>query len=169
VRWYDANGNQIKSNSSNYSSKFEEYMDLEAGTYYIGMEQYSSSYTGTYDMRGDFTAAGNNEHEPNETRATAQLLTSGQNVKGFISYQDSTDMYRYVLTEAGRLTVSVSNGSGLSYVYVRWYDANGNQIKSNSSNYSSKFEEYMDLEAGTYYIGMEQYSSYTGTYSLTIQ
>jgi len=170
VRWYNANGNRIKNETSYYNSAYGEYMDLEAGTYYIGIEKYSSSYTGTYNMRGDFTAAENNEFEANETRATAQLLTYGQNVKGFISYQDSTDMYRYILTETGRLTVNVSNGSGLSYVYVRWYDVNGNRIKNETSYYNSAYRGYMDLEAGTYYIGIEKYSSsYTGTYNLTIQ
>jgi len=165
VKWYNADGTQIK--SSNPATSYNDYMDLEAGTYYIGITPYGSR-TGIYSLRGDFTAAGNNESEPNETRPNAQLLTSGQTVNGFISYQDGTDMYRYVLTQSGRLTVSAtlgsSNSTGVYDAYVKWYNADSTQIKS--SNPTTSYNNYMDLEAGTYYIGITPYGSRTGIYSL---
>jgi len=163
VKWYNANGTQIKSDNI-YSSSV--YMDLDAGTYYIGITPYGSR-TGAYNLRGDFTAAGNYEVEPNNTIATAQSLTSGQTVKGFISYQDNSDIYKYVLAESGRLTVNVNLGSNNSIwlydAYVKWYNADGTQIKSDNI-YSSSV--YMDLDAGTYYIGITPYGSRTGAYSL---
>jgi len=172
VRWYDTNGAQIRNDSLSYSGDwpYNKGMDLEAGTYYIRIDQYSSSYTGTYNLRAEFTAAENNEIEPNSTRATAHLLTSGQTVKGFISYQDNNDMYRIVLTQSKRVTVSVTKGN-ISSIYVRWYDADGTRIRSDSVSYSGDwpYNKYMDLEAGTYYIGIDQYSSSdTGTYNLTV-
>ena len=170
VRWYDANGSKIRENLVYYSSDwpYNGYMDLEAGTYYIGIEQYSSS-TGTYNLRGDFTAAGNNETEPNNIRQNAQVLTSGQTVKGFISYKDDKDTYKVVLTQPGKLTVNVTKDSA-SYIYVRWYDVDGNKIRENLVYYSSDwpYNGYMDLEAGTYYIGIEQCSNSTGTYNLKV-
>jgi len=170
VRWYDADGTRIRNDSVSYSWDwpYNQYIDLEAGTYYIGIDQ--NSGTGTYNLRADFTATGNNEIEPNSTRATAHLLTSGQTVKGFISFQDNNDMYRIVLTQSKRMTVNVTSGT-ISYIYVRWYDADGTRIRNDSVSYSWDwpYNQYIDLEAGTYYIGIDQYSSdYTGTYNLTV-
>jgi hypothetical protein len=172
IRWLDVNGVEIKGSTS--STSYNSYMDFEAGTYYIEVAQYMfNPYTGTYNLRGDFTVAGNNEVEPNNTRAEAQLLTtSGQTVKGFISYQDTIDMYRVVLTQARRLTVNINLGSsssgGLYYAYIRWLDVNGVEIKESTS--STSYNSYMDLTAGTYYIEITpyMYNPYTGTYNLTV-
>jgi len=80
VKWYDANGNEIESSTYNYS--YNGYMDLEIGTYYIGITPYYNGGTGIYTLRGDFTAAGNNEAEPNQTRQNAQSLAFAQTVNG---------------------------------------------------------------------------------------
>ena len=169
VRWYNADGTQIR--SSDPLSSYNDYMDLEKGTYYIEITPHYSSYSGVYSLRGDFTAAGNNETEPNNERVTAQLLTSGQTVKGFISYQDNTDIYKCVLTAAGRLTINAdlgsSSSSGLYHAYVKWYNADGTQI--GSSPYYTTCSAYMDLGAGTYYIEVSPFSSSnTGTYNLKV-
>ena len=165
VYWYNATETLIK--SSNPMGTYNDYMDLEAGTYYIRITPYGSR-TGTYELRGDFVAAGNNEIEPNNTFATAQLLTFGQTVKGFISYQDNVDYYKYVLTQPGRLTVNVNLGNsstgGLYDAYVYWYNATETLIKS--SNPMGTYNDYMDLEVGTYYIRITPYGSRTGTYEL---
>ena len=167
VRWLSTDGTQIKIDTYIYS--YDSYMDLEIGTYYLEITNTPYNASGTYSLRGDFIAAGNNETEPNNTITTAQLLTLGQTVKGFISHQDGIDVYRYNLTQAGRLTLNISLGSyasgGLYDAYERWYNAGGTQIKS-INRYDGSFDDYMDLEAGTYYIEITPYSSYTGTYSL---
>jgi len=168
VRWYDANGTEIRNSllNSSYDWPYNEYMDLETGTYYIGIEQYSGS-TGTYNLRGDFIAAENNEIEPNNTRQNAQSVTSGQTVKGFISYKDSIDMYQMNLAQPGRLRVNVAKGT-ISYIRVRWYNASGTEIRNSllNSSYDWPYNEYMDLETGTYCISIEQYSGSTGTYDI---
>jgi hypothetical protein len=170
VRWYNNSGTQIRNDEVYYSSSwpYNQYMDLEAGTYYIGIEQESNS-TGTYNLSADFTAAGNNETEPNTERVNAQVLTSGQTVKGFISYQDGTDMYRIVLTQSKTVTVNVTKGT-ISYIYVRWYDADGTRLRNDEVYYSSSwpYNQSISLAAGTYYIGIEQVSSSTGTYNLKV-
>jgi hypothetical protein len=144
-------------------------MDLEVGTYYIKIVQYNSS-TGRYTLCGDFTAAGNNETEPNNVRndVNVQQLTSGQTVKGLISYKDDTDMYRIVLTQSKKVTLNVTRDT-IDGMFVRWYDANGAELKSACYYWLySPSSEYMDLEVGTYYIGIVQYNSSTGTYSLKV-
>jgi len=69
-----------------------------------------TSDTGTYNLPGDFTATGNNEIEPNNTRAEAPLLISGQTVKGFINHQDRVDMFQIELTQSRRLSVNFNSG-----------------------------------------------------------
>ena len=165
VKWYTDDGTEIRS-MNYYSGDYSQYMDLNAGTYYIGITPYSSSYSGTYNLSGEFTAAGSNDVEPNNDRSTAQLLTSGQTIRGFISYQDRVDMYRYELTQSGILTVNVTR-DGLTDMYVRWYDVNGTQFFS-LNYYSGSYNQLKDLDAGTYYIEITPYSSsQTGTYNLT--
>ena len=173
LRWYDANGTQLKSDYTRYGASLAQYMDLEAGTYYLEIAPYSSSYSGTFSMRGDITAAGNNTTRSISTRATAQLITSGQTINGFISHQVRNEMFRYIIAQPSRLTVNVnfgSSGSGGLYAgYLRWYDANGTQLKSDYTRYGASLAQYMDLEAGTYYLEIAPYgSSYSGTYTLTV-
>jgi len=105
VKWLDSDGTVLKGDYS-YNA-YKDSIGLEAGTYYIKVERYSSSYNPTYTMRGEFIAAGNDEIEPNQERAKAQSLAFGQTVRGLISYQDSIDMYKYVLEEPGRLIIVV--------------------------------------------------------------
>jgi hypothetical protein len=145
-------------------------MDLEAGTYFIEIIRLDNSYTGTYTLRGNFIPAGNNEIEPNNTRATAHLLTSGQTVKGFISLQDERDMYRYDLAQPGRLTVNIT-GDTLQYANVQWLDIDGTQVRRAADSWlSSPYNVSMDLEAGTYFIEIiRNGNNYTGTYNLTIR
>jgi len=166
VTWFDADGKQMRKDShySSYSS-YSQSMDLEVGVYFIEITTYSDN-SGTYNLRGDFAAAGNNEREPNNTRSEAQPLRSGQMVRGFISYQDSVDTYRYELTQPGRLTMNVTRDT-LQYFYVTWFDVDGKQIYKDS-HYSSTYNKSMDLEAGIYFIEITTYSDYSGTYELTI-
>jgi hypothetical protein len=167
VRLLSADGTQMKRDNS-YINPYNFSIDLEIGIYYMEITPYGSN-TGTYNLRGDFTDAENNEIEPNDTRQTAQLLTSGQTVKGFISYQDNIDMYRIVLARSSKLTVNITRGnvSGLQDAYVRWLSADGTQMKRDNS-YINPYNTSMDLEAGTYYIEITPYGSNTGTYNLTI-
>jgi len=78
-------------------------------------------------------------------------------------------MYKYVLSQPGRLTVNVTKDS-VSYIYVRWYVADGTRLRNDSVYYSSDwpYNQSVTLAAGTYYIGIEQYSSSTGTYNLKV-
>ncbi|MCL2073058.1 MAG: T9SS type A sorting domain-containing protein [Marinilabiliaceae bacterium] len=165
VRWYNSDGDQI--HSTNYwTGTYNQSMNLEPDTYYVEITPYSSGNSGTYNLSVNFTSAGNNEIEPNETRANAQFLESGQTVKGFISHQDRKDMYRYELADMN-MTVNVIR-LGLTDMYVRWYDADGNQI--HSTNYwTGTYNQSMNLVPGTYYVEITPYSSgYSGTYNLTI-
>ncbi|MCL2164639.1 MAG: InlB B-repeat-containing protein, partial [Oscillospiraceae bacterium] len=162
---YTADGAQIR--STNYwTGTYNQYMDLEAGTYYIEITPYSTSYTGTYFLTATLAEADHNNIEPNNTTDDAQSLMPEERVRGFISYQDNADYYSILLPEAGRLTVIVTRDS-LTDMYVRWYTADGAQIRS-TNYWTGTYSQNMDLEAGTYYIEITPYStSYTGSYFIT--
>ena len=172
IHWIDVDGNIIRRGNSHdwgVSFPYNEYMDLEAGTYYIAVISYSNR-TGTYNLRGTFTPANNNETEPNSTRATAQLLTSGQTVRASLSLQDDMDMFRFDLTQPSRLTVNVTRDSLPNQgANIHWLDMDGNVIRRGNSNdwgVSFPYNQSMDLEAGTYFIAIIRYNNNTGTYNL---
>ena len=170
IRLLNSSGTQIKSTTFS-TSEYEDSTGLETGTYYIKIDQYSTSYTGTYNFRGDFIVAENSEEagSPHNTTSNAQQLTFGQTINGLLSYQDDKDMYKYVLAEPGRLYINVNCENripgGAYYTYVRWYNSSGTQIKNTTC--SRAYKDSLDLERGTYYIGIEKYdASYTGRYTL---
>jgi len=169
IQWLNANNTLITSGSIGSSaSSYTGAMDLEAGIYYIRI---TANGTGTYNLRGNFTATERNNIKPNNTFATAQLLTFGQTVTGFISYQDNTDMFRYVLTEPGRFSVNatkgtMSTGTWGTQVTIQWLNVNNTQITSGSiGSNASSYTGTMDLEAGDYYIRIT--ANGTGTYNLS--
>ncbi|MCL2276680.1 MAG: hypothetical protein FWC21_02155 [Treponema sp.] len=176
IHWLDADGNIIRQDGGGFwgvSFPYNRSMDLEAGTYYITVISFNNR-TGTYNLRGTFTPANNNEIEPNSTRATAQLLTSEQTVRGFLSYQDDQnqhgDIFRYDLTVPGRLTINVIRDSLPNEgATMQWLDADGNIIRQDGGGFwgvSFPYNQSMDLEAGTYYIAVISFNNRTGTYNL---
>jgi Tfp pilus assembly protein FimT len=182
VHWYSADGTRIADHSVRGNSFFpyNRSMDLEAGTYYINIVK-QNNYTGAYNFKADFVAAENNEIEPNNDRASAQLISSGQTVRGFISFQDDNDMYRINLSQAGSLTVNLTNHSPLGFsspgqysstnvLSVHWYSTDGTRIADHSVRGNSFFpyNRSMDLEAGTYYINIVKQNNYTGAYNITV-
>lgn len=168
VRWLDSNGIMIRDHNG-FNFSYNNWVDLEAGTYTVEISSRSASYTGAYLFVATFNAAGNNETEPNNTRETAQLLSSGQAVTGFISHQDNTDVFRYVLAQAGRLTVNITSPSGFGIANygarVRWLDANGILIRDDNG-FGFSYNNWFDLEAGTYFIEISSRNNNTGIYTI---
>ena len=164
LTWFDNTNTAIRSKTSITSSSNTAYMDLEAGTYYIEISQYIN-YTATYNLTATFAPANNTENEPNNTFNTADTIMSGEQVRGFISYQDDEDWYRIVMPEPGRLTLNIAQAT--NWIYVTWYDNNSTIIRSRYYVSSSSDTTSMDLEAGTYYFQISKYYSDTGTYNLS--
>jgi tetrahydromethanopterin S-methyltransferase subunit B len=173
VIWRNSVGEIIRSAEGVGSGTLSRSMDLEIGTYFIEIRQRSGSgNTGTYNLRADLLPAGNNETEPNNSLAQAQILSSGQRVTGFLSFQDSVDVFRYDLVTSGRLTVNVSRGTLPTFAAdVVWRNSDNEIIRSAEGLGSAALARSMDLEAGVYFIEIRQRSgsNNTGTYHLTIQ
>ncbi len=170
----DANGNKALQNDIYYGSEqtpktLSTSADLEAGTYYLKVWKYGSN-TGTYTLTANFTVANNNDIEPNNGTLTAQPLTLNSSaVTGYISWNDSQDVYKVVLPKAGKININMS--TAIYEVNMDLEDASGNKALQNDVYYGSEqtpkiLSTSADLEAGTYYLKVWKYGSNTGTYTL---
>ncbi|AKP48751.1 Ig-like domain-containing protein [Bacillus smithii] len=173
----DSEGNEVfrhyvsEGNSAD-PGKWSDWADLEAGTYYVKVYQAGSS-TGKYDLKVNYVAAHNNEIEPNDGTTQAQpIALNSQTVTGFISWNDSEDVYKVVLPKAGRVTVKLD--SYIGGVNIALEDSEGNEVfrhyvsEGNSAD-PGKWSDWADLEAGTYYVKVYQAGSSTGQYVLSVQ
>lgn len=150
---------------------------LEAGIYVIKItpSDYHDNNTGTYRVKGSFTALNNNETEPNNTFAQAQGLAPNQSVTGVISEDDALDFYSFTITQKQRVKVDV--GAYMNQLDWSVWDKNykcinegGWYFDGNESTPGNK--EYTNvLEAGMYYIKISKANANnnpnkTGKYTL---
>ena len=159
----------IYGGSSQTPKQWSKSVDLEAGTYYIKISN-SSGYTGKYNLYVNYTPAGNNEVEPNNSTSQAQELSNGQKVTGFLSWSDDTDVYKVNLPKAGNLKISLD--SSIDWVYVDLIDANGNNIWDDyiydgSIETPKQWNKSESLPAGTYYLKISRDYN-TGKYVLSV-
>lgn len=148
-------------------------IDLTKGIYYLGVEQ-SSNSTGNYSFNLSFSDAGESFTETgsgnNNTIADANAIDAGTAYKGQIAKNDTADFYKLTLDASGEYTLTST--ATVSRLYYRLYDSTGNRLwnKSFSAGSSGNItvNETINLSAGIYYLGIEQYSNYTGNYSFTL-
>src|SRR5699024_8031922 len=135
VSLMDENKNMIRKNKGigkgkpNDPTIWEETEDLEAGTYYLKVNnaKYNFQNTGVYKVMADFRVANNNDKEPNNGIEQAQPLNFNyQKVTGFISSNDDVDYDKLTLPSAGELSVNMS--SYIRYVYLSLMDEYKNEI-----------------------------------------
>ncbi|HIY01761.1 MAG TPA: hypothetical protein IAA26_07965 [Candidatus Blautia faecipullorum] len=174
---YDASGKSMWNNfytaNSSGQSSIEKTFDLTSGTYYLGIQQ-SSNKTGSYDFEISFSSADETFAETgngnNNTIAEADDISLGNTYKGQIAYNDEKDFYKFTLTSSGRITLSST--AVISKICYRIYDSTGNNLWTdyNTANTSGQVSvnKTFDLTQGTYYLGMEQSVSHTGTYSFNL-
>jgi len=182
IEWKDSNGVKMIGGHADFTAlsngRYSEFMDLEAGTYYIQISR-RARHTGTYTLTGVIISANNNEVEPNNSLGMAQTLSPGQTVRGYLTYQDDVDIFRYVLPRAGRMTVNVTRDAAEGTRFpnwganVRWLDSRGAVIGGSSSGFNFPYNGSMDLAAGTYFIEITGVAGAngrpnTGTYNLVV-
>ena len=170
----DGQGNEIRSKyyywNSNLKMGTEDFsFALEKGTYYIVVKR--DGYNGKYALNQIFTSASSSENEPNNSMETAQTVTLGKKNTGVIAIGGDTDFYKIEVASKRNITFNISF-SGVEYLYFYLYDADGNQLKYNSSYYNNNTKKgnltkIYKLSAGTYYAQLKSYSSGSGTYTLT--
>lgn len=146
--------------------------DLEKGTYRLNVSNDTGNGDlGTYAIQTIFKAAATDDIEPNNGTAEAQTLKLGKKTKGYLSTQDTVDVYGIKLTKAGRLSIDLSSYIS-SYTMIQLTDAYNEQVYKTylkgASNNPGKFFHQVDLEAGQYYLRIydEVGNDDTGVYEI---
>lgn len=147
--------------------------DLEKGTYRLSVSNdRGNGDLGAFTIQTTFKAAATDDIEPNNGTAEAQPLAFGKKTRGYLSTQDTVDVYGIKLTKAGRLTIDLSSYIG-DYTMVQLVDAYNDHVYSTyvkgASNNPGKFFRQVDLEAGKYYLRVydEVSNDDTGVYEVT--
>lgn len=165
---YDANGRQIaKNNNSGPGSDARVSMDVVAGrTYYLQAKAFNNNTVGSYKLSVS-TAADAPGTRPGRLK---RLNSDGSgSFSGSIQFRGDRDMYRFVATKSGRMTINLHDNSSLDpFVYV--YDTNGRQITSNNnSGPGDDARASLDVAKGkTYYVLAKAFNDRTtGSYQLS--
>lgn len=145
---------------------------MEAGTYVVKIEGYMEDI-GNYKLKANFSAAYNNETEPNNGFSTAMDLSANKLVTGLLSRDDGVDFYKFTLDSS-----KVVKFTYLAYIerscFDLWNDDFQNiyskSVWSGSEDSPQSHSYETTLDAGTYYIKISPYySSDCGRYSLKYQ
>lgn len=166
----ELSGEDLYYGSESEPKKWDEWLDLEAGTYYIKVKQYGSN-TGSYSLELTHTPAGNNDMEPNDSTAAPQTMDlKGTVQKGFISESDAVDVYRLDVPSAGRVDLEAFSYIKEVMLYVLDGDGTteiaGEDLYYGSQDEPKKWTRSFDLEAGTYYFKVKKYGTNTGKYTV---
>ena len=177
---YDANGYTLweKTNQTwdkeSYVYNLEDDFDLTAGTYYFCVRQYLG--TGNYSIRLIETEA--NESFPETAGGVDNEMESANQIsietsyRGQIALNDAADFYRFQLTESGTMHLRIT--TQIYKTDLSLLDENGYTVWQkeratwNESTHECSLNEYVKLNAGTYYFVARYYLG-TGNYQFSIE
>ena len=137
---------------------------LDPGTYYISL----SGFTGGYSFYVDAVAS----PDPGDTPATARSLTVGANpifINDEIFDIDDLDYYRFTLQRSSTLRLRLNLFTPLNNVNLDLLDNQGNVISPSFSGFDTISPGFAyALNAGTYYIRVDDAQGIYGPYGLSI-
>lgn len=165
IKIYDINGNEIWSRNPHWNSNisqcsFKEDVFLNSGTYYLAFIQ-DGSRTGNFNFNVKASSANESFTEDfdgsNNSLLEANSISTDKTYKGQLGLIDARDFYKLNLSKSGKLTWDFNAYE--SYVYLKLYDVDGNEIWSrnpywNSNTKKITFSEDIYLTSGTYYFGV---------------
>ena len=175
IQLEDANGAALASFVDSTDPQTFTVGVAQAGTYYARIASYYSftNYADQYSLTASHTAgsAAGFESESNDTRATADDITSATPISGQLASYLDTDFYKLQMTQAGVISIAFdapTNSTYTDYFKVSVVDGNGNIIASHESGRDITFQTAVG-SAGNYYINVESANYYydSGQYSLT--
>lgn len=147
---------------------------LEPGTYIIKISGFNSfsNYPGDYRIKASFKTASNNETADNNDFATAQKLSFGASVNGFISLNDKVDFYQFTLSS--RREIRILYTSYIKSSYMEIYNKDFISVSEKDVSFASEgspltYEYKETLEPGTYYIKIYPSYDYCGRYILQLK
>ncbi len=149
---------------------------LQAGTYYIKVQNYSTTEFANYKLTDSlFVPQITADPEPNGTVATAATLLANGNVKGHVGYyynnqRDTADLYRLTIPSGGPLHLYLTSSRGSVYstnqldVLLIVYNSDGTTERGRvevykGGNPATDSLVFANLPAGTYYLKIVDYSA----------
>jgi len=164
VQVYDSSGAKFGNSTNLYSSTEYVYGTVTVGQeYYIRVQPYNSSYSGTYRI-----AFNTSTTPPPIALPTTGVTTLAANTwaDGNLPTSSSVQWFKFTAT-ASTQYIHVSFGT-LTYLYVQVYDSSGAAVGSSTNLYGSTRYVSRTVTVGQeYYIRVWPYnSSYSGTYRI---
>ena len=188
-RGYEGDLNQLM--YSGFSGKDtnvnSQLLGLGAGTYYVKIQPFSSSYysSSEYMLTAVYTETELCEKESNNGASTASVISINNQYLGSSNSSGDTDWYVFTLSSAGNVTFNLSHDQ-IDSTHTYWdmwvfgsenysgYEGDLNQLAfyGFSGKDANANSELLSLAAGTYYVKIQPFSSSyysTTTYTLTIK
>lgn len=167
IYFEDASGEKVWGTQYPKEGSTVYNIDLTKGTYYLNVEKrnLNDEYNGNYNYLASFSSAGESFAEPNNSPTYASAPLLGSTVNGQIASNDEEDVYKYVFSSDKKLTLQMNN---TMQVRVYLTDASGDRVWGSETPKAGSTAYEIEVSAGTYYLYVEQYGSYTGTYSFAL-
>jgi trimeric autotransporter adhesin len=185
--YYDTNRNGQFDSTDAPSVKFGEGSESSnrpisvvlpaTGTYFLEVSRNSSFNTLLYDLTlNTIQVPGNIPTDPGSEPTTAfnlgTLSRGGSlNAKDYVGRLDSTDLYRFNLSETSNVTFSKLDVAGdINVEVIVYQDKNSNNILDSNDFIGQLFgtQGAINLQAGTYYVSVKQPNTSNTAYSVTI-
>ena len=177
VYLYSYDGTNDKEHMDFYISNSQEKdssakQGLSAGTYYIKVDCYSYCTT-NYSLKVNFKAANDWEKEFNDTIVTANTISADKTVFGSTHSNDDYDWYKFTINRDGYVWIDFTHDYGAAEHQIYLYSYDGTNEERQMYFYVDDTQQKdssakQGLSAGTYYILVDRYGSYTTNYSLKV-
>jgi hypothetical protein len=134
---------------------------LNAGTYYVKVDGFSTTEMGSYSLVARFAV-----DDYGNTRGEAKPIAPNSTTNGRINSGSDVDYFKIRLTRAGRLTLRTT---GTTNTVGTLYTSTGTTIIANNNGCSNALNFCIgrNLAAGTYYLKVDgSGTTVTGPYSL---
>ncbi|WP_235822860.1 Ig-like domain-containing protein [Cytobacillus massiliigabonensis] len=165
-------GDNFKGSSKN-PAKYVNSVDLEPGTYYLEIYDGWGGQSGKYLVKTSIAYANNHDSEPNNGSVEAQTLPFFQTKTGFLSWNDTTDVYKITVPKNGEIFINLTSYVDSS-TYIQLLDIENDSVFSDnihgSSKNPAKYHQPVTLTKGTYYLKIyDGWGGQTGKYLLNVK
>jgi len=171
---YNSGGTQIGSGTGSTATETVSLTNQAAGTYYIRIYGYNGANSATcYTITATVTSTGCQSAYDNSTNGTtggAALIPFNTNITGLISPTADVDHYRFVITTAGTITLTLTTLPGDYDVKI--LNSAGAQVAISQNGGTTSETINYTAAAGTYYAQVYGYNganSATVCYTLRVQ
>ena len=160
---YNSAGTQIGSSAGSTATETVSLTSQAAGTYFIKVFGYNGANSATcYTIKATATAAGTScqsalDASTNGTTSGAATVPFNTNTTGLVSPSGDIDNYKFVITTAGTITVSLSTLP--ADFDLKLLNSAGTQVGISQNGSTTSESISYTAAAGTYYAQVYGYSS----------